>query len=388
MLNSKSYLFDVDRNPVVRALLHQTFYKQFCVGESRIGVQDAMQQMRSCGYTDIILEYALEVLKGEEEDAEAAVERWRTGLLATVEMASPGSFVGLKWSGLGSAALQLLKEQKPPTPSMDSAMRQLCDAAAAKNVSLLPAAEESDTNPTYHSWSLNLQRIYNRSPSTQFDRPVIYNTYQAYLRSTPDLLSFHLADAKAHEYTLAVKLVRGAYLHSEPKHLVHSCKEDTDSAYDTLAANLLKQQYGGILRPLDGTLASFPKVAVVLATHNANSVHKAQKLRNVQLSQDPHANLPNLCYAQLQGMADEISCELVQASKTGLEAGAVGEEGAIDPPKVYKCTTWGSMRECLNYLLRRAAENKDAAGRTKATRQAMAAELMRRIKARIGLKAN
>ena len=270
---------------------------------------------------------------------------------------------------------------------MDSAMRQVCDAAAVKRISLLPAAEESDTNPGYHSWTLNLARTYNRSSSSPSSRPVMYNTYQAYFRSTPSVLSSHLADAKDKDYTLGIKLVRGAYLHSEPKHLLQPSKEDTDVAYDTLVEGLLKQEYGRALQPPDNSPASFPNIAVVLATHNAESVRRAQKLRNAQLSQVASDRLPDLCYAQLQGMADEVSCELIQAAKTAAEAGATGEEGAVDPPKVYKTTTWGSMRECLNYLIRRAAENKDAAGRTKASRDAMAAEVMRRMKKSVGLKA-
>jgi hypothetical protein len=43
------------------------------------------------------------------------------------------------------------------------------------------------------------------------------------------------------------------------------------------------------------------------------------------------------------------------------------------------------MYECLNYLLRRAAENKDAAGRTGETRDAMRAEVWRRMKGLFGL---
>jgi hypothetical protein len=38
------------------------------------------------------------------------------------------------------------------------------------------------------------------------------------------------------------------------------------------------------------------------------------------------------------------------------------------------------MTECLNYLLRRAAENKDAANRTSDTRKAMGREIWRRMR--------
>ena len=96
MPRSKSFLFDVERNPVVRTLLYQTFYKQFCIGGTRSELQKSMQHMRKHGYSDVILEYALEVLKGGEDDVEAAVERWRKGMLETVELTNSGSFVGLK----------------------------------------------------------------------------------------------------------------------------------------------------------------------------------------------------------------------------------------------------------------------------------------------------
>lgn len=42
--------------------------------------------------------------------------------------------------------------------------------------------------------------------------------------------------------------------------------------------------------------------------------------------------------------------------------------------KVVKCMTWDTTTECLNLLLRRASENKEAALRTEDTRRATGAE--------------
>ena len=83
-------------------------------------------------------------------------------------------------------------------------------------------------------------------------------------------------------------------------------------------------------------------------------------------------------------MADEVSCTLIAAAKACEQEASQGDAKAVKE-KVFKCTTWGSMYECLNYLLRRAAENKDAAGRTSETRKAMGAELGRRGRALVGL---
>ena len=87
-------------------------------------------------------------------------------------------------------------------------------------------------------------------------------------------------------------------------------------------------------------------------------------------------------YAQLYGMADDVSAELVLASK--VEQSEKAQE--LDRPMCFKCATWGTLTECLNFLLRRASENKDAAGRTEDTRRAMGEEIRRRFKAAFGWK--
>ncbi|KAH0142186.1 hypothetical protein KCU67_g14127, partial [Aureobasidium melanogenum] len=107
-----------------------------------------------------------------------------------------------------------------------------------------------------------------------------------------------------------------------------------------------------------------------------DSVRKAQAIRTNQL-RSGEERIP-CAYAQLQGMADEVSCELISATQAQ-------PEEMVDIPRAYKLTAWGSMTDCLNYLLRRAAENKDAASRTIESRDAMRGEIWRRMKATFGL---
>jgi proline dehydrogenase len=87
-------------------------------------------------------------------------------------------------------------------------------------------------------------------------------------------------------------------------------------------------------------------------------------------------------YAQLQGMADEVSCELVQGAQVA--ASKIHREGEADVPQTYKYLVWGTTGECMKYLLRRAHENKDAVQRTREGRDAMARELWRRVKGAFG----
>jgi hypothetical protein len=102
----------------------------------------------------------------------------------------------------------------------------------------------------------------------------------------------------------------------------------------------------------------------------------AQKLRKAQ--RDRGEELTTLAFAQLQGMADEVSCGLLAAGRA-TESEKSSSQSKVDE-RVLKLTVWGTMTECLNYLLRRAAENKDAANRTSDTRKAMGREIWRRMR--------
>ncbi|KAF2840952.1 carbapenem antibiotics biosynthesis protein card [Patellaria atrata CBS 101060] len=382
LLRSRSIWTDIERNPILRWTLRNTFYAQFCAGENQKEVAISAKETKSYGFQGIILEYALERLGGEDEAAapdskETAteIETFRSGMIETIDACNPGDFIALKWSGLGGYALQLMKQNKPPTPVMEAAMTQICDRATLKGVKILPGAEEESTNTGIYSWTMNLQKRYNtRGPG----KVVVYSTYQAYLKSTPGNLAKHLAYAKKEDFTMGVKLVRGAYLATEPRHIIWESKEKTDEMYDALAEACLKREYTRVLPPAHQGVA-FPEVDVVLATHNLVTVRKAQAIRNQQLTRgEPRVTL---AYAQLKGMADEVSCELAQGAKSQADDGSM----KVDPPMVYKDVPWGTMTQCLNYLLRRAAENKDAAMRVSATRKAMGAEIWRRAKGAVGL---
>lgn len=357
--------------------MRETFFKQFCAGSNKAEVQSCIANLQCTGYDGVILEYAREVLADTEIfDQEADVKAWLDGTLQCVDLATKGGFVGLKWSGMGMSALQLLRDQKPPSKAMADAMTRVCDAAAAKGIRLLPAAEETTTLDGFHNWCIGLQRRYNHGPLF-----VIYTTYQTYLKSTAGHLANHMADAQKHGYTLGAKFVRGAYLGSEPGHLVWRTKERTDAEYDGLTAAVLRGSYNQYLKPAKGNMSrDMPRMNVVLATHNAASVQKAQSIQLEQAKKgQPRVEL---AYAQLQGMADEVSCALISRGRDhDLKSSGTVE----DVPKVYKLTTWGTMTECLGYLLRRATENKEAAGRTYESRLAMGTEVRRRMKNALGL---
>lgn len=254
---------------------------------------------------------------------------------------------------------------------MWTAITQACDAAAAKGVCLLPGAEEELTNIGLENWTTRLQKMYN---TPAYGRALVYTTYQCYLRSIPARIAQHLEKASKEGYIAGVKLVRGAYLNSEAPGTCFDTKEGTDACYDACAATVLKQQWSDAIAPSHPSVP-FPAVNIVLATHNLSTIQSAKAIRAAQMLVSPAENLPRLTYAQLQGMADEISQSLVQDPTMEADVNA----------KVVKLLAWGTMTECLNFLIRRAAENKEASFRTEDTRKAMGAELWRRLRGVFGL---
>ena len=110
----------------------------------------------------------------------------------------------------------------------------------------------------------------------------------------------------------------------------------------------------------------FPSAMLLLASHNKESLVAAHELHQ----QRTKAQLPTVPvkFAQLHGMSDEVSFSLLKLKD---DAGVA--------PEVYKCSTWGTLAECMAYLTRRGMENRDAASRTHDEYSALKTEAWRRL---------
>lgn len=340
-------------------------------------MRQTIQQLKDIGFQGVILGYAKEVVAPHEGEStpnqaevatiQSEVEPWATGTLMTVLLASEGDFVALKFTGAGSQALSALRQRQAPSKELAEAIDTICELARKRGVRLLFDAEQTAVQGGIDDWTMMYMRKYNvNAPG----KAVVYGTYQAYLKKTPETLRNHLKEAKEKGFTLGVKLVRGAYLGSDPREVIHNTKEDTDRAYDGIAESLLTREWSAPLLDASVEANSFPDVAVVLATHNRESVLKAKRL----IASGEADARTDVAFAQLQGMADEVSCELVASKKSG-----------DTKTNAYKYLVWGSTGECMKYLLRRAYENKDAVQRTVSGREAMKGEVVRRVKGLFGL---
>ncbi|EGX94571.1 proline oxidase PrnD [Cordyceps militaris CM01] len=376
LANTQNPILNPDKNPLLRFFLKKTFYAQFCAGEKPAEVQATVARLKNIGFSGVILGYAKEVVltedqakavaavdQGKETAADIAneIDPWALGTLETVTLAEPGDYVALKFTGAGRLALYQLSQNSEPSPYLYKSIDAICALAQQRGVRLLFDAEQDALQDGIDNWTMTFARKYNTSPETA----TVYGTYQTYKKKTPAVISRHLAEAKEGGFSLGVKLVRGAYLNSDPRHCFWESQEGTDACFNSIAAGVLTRQWG----PMIEGKGEFPDAHVVLATHNVESVRRARAIC------DAGGAKSGVAFAQLQGMADEVSCELVEAGNANR---------ASDLP-VFKYLVWGSTGECMKYLLRRANENKDAVGRTRSGRDAMWAELVRRCKATFSL---
>jgi proline dehydrogenase len=246
---------------------------------------------------------------------------------------------------------------------LHKALNDICNETRKRGCQLWIDAEQQAMQPALDDWTIVLMREHNRNGNA-----LIYNTIQAYLKGARQNAKRHIQLAAQEGWTAGIKLVRGAYIENEIRSLIHDTKEDTDNSYNDIADMLISRRV-----PDGAANLEFPDAALVLATHNADSAQKALQTHRKRLE----AGLPTVpmkC-AQIMGMADELSCKLLQDYEQAVRENRVTNE----TPKIYKCLPWGSVQECINYLYRRAVENRGAVERTQHMAQAMRQELRRRI---------
>lgn len=266
-----------------------------------------------------------------------------------------------------------MRNEEPPAAFTD-AMNQICDKAQALGCRLWVDSEQQAVQTSIDRWTIPFMRKYNTHGNA-----VVYNTLQAYLKESRSKLTAQLRAAKEQDFTLAIKLVRGAYIDSDPRERIHDTKEDTDASYNGIVHDLLSGTNLGLSQG-----ETLPKVQLFLAGHNPASVGAAIDLmQSLAVAGKLHVK-PD--FGQLQGMADELGCSALQrADQLREKQKEAGSRVAV--PLVYKCLTWGSVQECMQYLLRRAVENSGGTARMKDGYAAYLGEAKRRIGSALRLRA-
>lgn len=257
-----------------------------------------------------------------------------------------------------------MKAGKPMPPAVQAALFDICEATQRQGSRLWIDAEQQALQPGLDEWVIELMRKFNRGQT------LVTNTIQAYLKGARANADRHVALAAREGWNVGLKLVRGAYIEHEPRQLIHDTKEDTDRCYDGISSMFINQTLPEAARGA----TKFPASVLFLATHNQASAHKAFAAHSKRVE----AGLPTtvLESGQVMGMADELSCELLDNYDKCVEAGTMDRKSI---PKIFKFLTWGSVSECMGYLHRRAVENRGAVERTNNMTEALTKELWQRV---------
>lgn len=253
---------------------------------------------------------------------------------------------------------------------MVKAVDEICAATKEQGSRLWLDAEQQILQRGLDDWAIDIMRKHNCE-----NTPLIYNTIQGYLKESKANLDHHITMAAQEGWSLGIKLVRGAYIEHEVRSLIHDTKEETDQSYDLIADTLICQKL-----PEEAKHLQFPSAALFLATHNAASAANAIATHQ-GLLHTKQPTIPLEC-GQIQGMADELGCELVHNYEQALARSSMFN---VTVPKAFKCMAWGSVAECMGYLHRRAIENRGAVERTHHMADALRKEVWRRIFARISV---
>jgi proline dehydrogenase len=385
--NSTSSILNPDKNPFLRLAIRPIVYDQFCAGRNLAEIQQTSAAIKSLGFSGVVLCYAKEHQlnrEGRLDSYEATstatmaeeIEDWKTGNLNTLAMTSDGDWLGMKLTGGGlHISKALLRGDTTPPPEFTDAMDAICTQARAQNTRIWIDAEQQLLQPAIDAWAYATMRKYNRAPHP----PLVFNTVQAYLKTARDKVQRQLQTAADEGWISAIKLVRGAYISNDVRERIHDTKEDTDESYNGIVRDLLRGTGFAVFENNPDL-----KHDLLLAGHNNHSVRTAAGLATQLAAQGRLKVVPE--FGQLQGMADDIGCELVCMGEEALKAPKVGaadgigmKTGGVFVPRVYKCLTWGSVQECMQYLTRRLVENRGAADRMKEGAVELRRELWRRM---------
>ena len=230
----------------------------------------------------------------------------------------------------------------------------LAQEAASVGTRLLIDAEQARFQPAIDSLVLELQRTYNAASDRDF--PLIYNTYQCYLKDVPERLPVDVERSERFDYHFGAKLVRGAYMESERALAeilglpspIHDTLEDTHNCYNNSVRFLLEH-----------STKSKHKLEIMLASHNQESIEKAIAAMN-DLGIDRKES--TICFAQLYGMMDNLTFNLGKHSY-----------------RAFKYLPYGEIKMVMPYLIRRANENSAIASGAKKEIKMLSAELKRRV---------
>ena len=221
----------------------------------------------------------------------------------------------------------------------------VCSKAFKDNIKILIDAEEVEVQNAIDDLAIKMMRKYN------VDTPIVYNTVQMYRKDRLAYLDEMISNKSNNDVIFGLKLVRGAYMEKE-RNLASSMniespicesKQDTDNNFNS---------------GLDFVFKNLKRISFVCASHNEDSIFKVMEMMKTYKL---NTNDNNIWFGQLYGMSDNISFNL-----------------ASNNYNTFKILPFGSVKNLMPYLIRRAEENTSVQGQTGRELQLILKERKRR----------
>ncbi len=335
-LGMKMTQFAISWKLPVKGLIKSTLFDQFCGGET---MDEAARTAGVIGKFGVgtILDYGVEGKESEEDFDRAVPEFIKAIKYAATNKNIP--FISLKVTGFARFALlekihseaTLSTEEQAEWKRIYDRIDFICKSAAENDIMVLVDAEESWIQKPVDDLTDAMMAQYNQR------KAIVFNTFQMYRHDRLAFLQESVAFAKAHNYQLGAKLVRGAYMEKERRRAadmgyrdpIQPTKEATDRDYDAAVLYCLE---------------NLSALSVFIGTHNENSCLQAAKYLETH---NIPATTEHVYFSQLYGMSDNITFNLANSGY-----------------HVAKYLPYGPVADVIPYLMRRAQENTSVAGQT------------------------
>ena len=350
-LTNFSLKFNLPVTPVIKA----TVFDHFCGGVSQedcIPVIEKLYKKNVCS----VLDFSTEGFINEIEFDNCLNKK--LSIIDFIKNKNEVPFAVFKPTCLGStdlfikmsSGLALTDTENDSWSRVVDRFEKVCEKAFSENVKILIDAEEVDVQKAIDDLAIVMMRKFNKS------NPIVYNTVQLYRKDRLKYMRELLKNNKNKDIQFGLKLVRGAYMEKERKIAMNKGIESPICDSKTETDNNFN-------KGVDFVFDNLNRISFVCASHNEDSILKVMDLMKKRKIKH---NDQRVWFGQLFGMSDNISFNLGQKKYN-----------------TFKILPFGSVKNLMPYLIRRAQENTSVQGQTGRELQLILNEKKRRKKANL-----
>lgn len=350
-LTNFSLKFNLPVTPVIKA----TVFDHFCGGVSQedcIPVIEKLYKKNVCS----VLDFSTEGFINEIEFDNCLNKK--LSIIDFIKNKNEVPFAVFKPTCLGStdlfikmsSGLALTDSENDSWSRVVDRFEKVCEKAFSENVKILIDAEEVDVQKAIDDLAIVMMRKFNKS------NPIVFNTVQLYRKDRLKYMRELLKNKKNKDVQFGLKLVRGAYMEKERKIAMNKGIESPICDSKTETDNNFN-------RGVDFVFDNLNRISFVCASHNEDSI---LKVMDIMKKRKIKHNDQRVWFGQLFGMSDNISFNLGQKKYN-----------------TFKILPFGSVKNLMPYLIRRAQENTSVRGQTGRELQLILNEKKRRKKANL-----